>query len=76
VEDQYISLDEVAKDLGVVQGTLQYYLRELKIKRYKFPLDKKAYITESDLEKIKAVKAQAGKSGKKREGKAKESSAV
>lgn len=65
MEDQYISLDEVAEQLGVVQGTVQYYLKVLKIERHKFPLDRKAYITEADFAKIKTLKDQAGKRGAK-----------
>jgi hypothetical protein len=65
MENQYINLDEVAEALGVKMGTVQYYLRTLKIMRHKFPLDRKAYITEADFAKIKALKEQAGKRGEK-----------
>lgn len=63
--DRYISLDEAAQQLGVVPGTVQYYLRVLNIERHKFPLDRKAYIAEADFAKIKQLKDQAGKGGHK-----------
>ena len=66
MEEQFISLDEVAEILGVTRGTMHYYLRTLKIQTHKFPLDRHAYLTLEDFETIKELKVQAGKRGAKR----------
>lgn len=58
-EVKYISLENVGKELGVARGTVYYYIRQLQIQMEKFPLDRKAYITLADLERIKAAKKAA-----------------
>lgn len=60
MEDKHISLNDVAKELGVTLGTVHYYLRTLKIQSTKFPLDKRAYLTRTQFEMIKGLKDQAG----------------
>lgn len=64
---QYITMDEAAQQLGVKRGTVHYYLRALSIKTHKFPLDRHAYLAMSDFMRIKTLKEQAGKSGRKGE---------
>lgn len=54
-----ISLGDVAKELGVTRATLYYYMRRLKIETIKFPLDKRAYMSLADFERIRLLKAQA-----------------
>lgn len=67
MEDQYITMDDASTQLGVKRGTLHYYLRSLKLKTHKFPLDRHAYISMKDFETIKTLREQAGKSGTKGE---------
>jgi hypothetical protein len=62
--EKYISLQEVVEKLGVARGTLDYYLRQLKIERRKFPLDKRAYIAYADFERIKLLRDEAAERGK------------
>ncbi len=64
-EEQYITMDDAAKQLGVTRGTMHYYLRTLKLRTHKFPLDRRAYLAMKDFEAIKTFKEQAGKSGTK-----------
>jgi len=60
-EQEYITLDDVAAQLGVTKATLHYYIRTLKIKTKKFQLDRRAYMLVSDFEMIKALKDRAKK---------------
>ena len=63
--EKYISLQEAVEQLKVARGTLDYYLRQLKIERKKFPLDKRAYIAFADFERIKQLREEAAARGKK-----------
>jgi hypothetical protein len=56
---RYILLEDASKELGVQRSTMYYYLKQLKIKPEKFPLDKHTYITHQDLDKIKEAKQAA-----------------
>lgn len=58
---EYISLKNATKELGVVSGTLHYYVRKLNIKTHKFELDKQVYLERADFERIKALKEEAAK---------------
>jgi predicted transcriptional regulator len=64
--EEYVDLDEAAKNLGVTKGTLHYYIRTLKINTKKFPLDRRAYMLLSDFETIRTLKERANR-GKTRE---------
>lgn len=55
----YTSLEEAATVLKVTKGTLHYYIRTLKLETHKFPLDRRAYLTNEDFEQIKILKEQA-----------------
>ena len=59
MQERYISLQEAGEKLGVVRGTLRYYLKELEIERKKFPLDKRAYIKLEDFERIVQLRQEA-----------------
>jgi hypothetical protein len=65
MEEQYISIDDVATELSVTRGTVHYYVRTLKLQTKKFPLDRRAYLSMKDFETIKTLKEQAGKRGPK-----------
>ena len=56
---QYISMDDAARELHVNRSTVYYYLKQLKMKPKKFPLDRRAYIALADLEGIKEAKRAA-----------------
>lgn len=54
--EEYITLDDAAKEVEMKKGSLYYYLRELGIKTHKFPLNKHAYIARTDVERIVEAK--------------------
>lgn len=56
---QWMPLDEAATELGVVRGTVYHYLRQLKLKTKKFPLDRHTYISRSTYAKIVAARKAA-----------------
>lgn len=56
---EYISLDDAGKELGVGRTALYYYSKILGIETKKFPLDRRAYISRADLERIKEAKRAA-----------------
>ena len=53
---EYMSIKEVAEYTGIKRASLYYYIRALDIKPQKFRLDKQAYITSTDADRIKEVK--------------------
>jgi phage gp36-like protein len=48
-----ISMEKAQEALKVARGTLSSYMAVLHIPRYKFPLDRRAYITLTDFELVK-----------------------
>ncbi len=56
---QYILIEKAAEELGVQRSTMYYYLKQLKIDPKKFPLDRRTYITNANLDDIKAAKKAA-----------------
>lgn len=48
-----VSLEKAQEALGVARGTLNSYMALLQVPRYKFPLDRRAYITRTDFERVK-----------------------
>ncbi len=66
MKDQFISLSDAAERLGVSRGTLHYYLERIKdpkIERVTFQLDKKKYIRLSDVERIRRLREEAAERG-------------
>jgi len=59
VKERYISLREAGIKLGVVRGTLRYYMKRLDIESIKFPLDKRGYIKLEDFERMMRYKEEA-----------------
>ena len=55
-ERDYLTLDEVEEYTGIKKNSLYYYLKMLDIKTHKFTLDKRAYISLADANRIKEVK--------------------
>lgn len=56
---EYIWVDDAARTLGVNRSTLYYYKKQLNIEHKKFPLDRRKYISKSDLERIREAKKAA-----------------
>ncbi|SRR6266567_92577 len=56
-EQEYVTLDEAAQALGTKKGSLYYYLRALAIEPRKFPLNKHAFISKTDVERIRVAKS-------------------
>ena len=55
-ERDYLTLDEVEEYTGIKKNSLYYYLKTLGIETHKFNLDRRAYISLTDANRIKAVK--------------------
>ena len=55
-EQEYMTLDEAAKAVGLKRSSLYFYIKKLHIERRKFPLNKHFYIKHADVERIKAVR--------------------
>lgn len=58
-QQSYITLEDAAIQLEVTRATLYYYLRTLSIPKHKFPLDRRAYMTVADFERIRSLKEEA-----------------
>jgi len=55
-EKDYLTLDEIEAYTGIRKNSLYYYLKTLGIETHKFTLDKRAYISLEDANRIKTVK--------------------
>jgi len=56
-QQEYISIEEAATALGVGRTNVYYYARMIpNIELKKFPLDRRTYISRSDVERIRAAK--------------------
>jgi len=55
----HVWVGDAAKVLGVDRSTFYYYKKQLGIELKKFPLDRRKYISNADLERIKDAKAAA-----------------
>ena len=64
-EREFLTLDEVETYTGIKKGSLYYYLRTLGIETVKFNLDKRAYISLADANRIKEIKETPWIAGKK-----------
>jgi ACT domain-containing protein len=53
-----ISVVQAVNEIGVARNTLYSYMRMLGVARYKFPLDKRAYITLVDFERVRLAIAE------------------
>ena len=53
---EWVSIENVAKGLGIKKPGVYYYIRKLRIKTRKFQFDPKSYIPIADFETIKAAK--------------------
>ncbi len=67
-QKQYMSLAEVADFVGVKRPSLYFYIKRLGIETVRFNLDKRAYMTRADAEKIKKVKDEPWTAGERKSG--------
>ena len=58
-EVRWISVELVAKRLGVQRPSVYYYIKRLNIPKKRFDLDRKTYISISEYERIQAAKKAA-----------------
>jgi hypothetical protein len=66
---EYLTLAEVSDYVGVKKASLYYYINMLEIKTHKFNLDKRAYISLADAERIKEIKEKPWTAGEKKQDK-------
>lgn len=64
-QDQ-ITLDEAAQDLGMKKGSLYHYIRALSIEVRTYPLNKHGYIAKNDVERIREQRTHPWKVSKPR----------
>jgi hypothetical protein len=55
-EKEYVTLQEASAQLGIKRASLYYYLKRMEIEPQHFPLNRHAYITQVDFQRIKDVK--------------------
>lgn len=60
-QQDYISVGEVAKAIGIDRSTLYYHIKRLNIETKKFPFNRQAYLSRVDFERIKGLKEIAEK---------------
>lgn len=54
-----ISLENATKKLGVTRAMLYRYMKSLMIESFRYPLDRKSYLSLADFERIQTLKEQA-----------------
>jgi len=54
-EEEYLTYDEAAERYHVGETTIRRWVREGYIKRYKKPVDRKAYVRVSDIEAMRNI---------------------
>lgn len=55
-EKEYLTVKEVADELGITRATVYNYMNDLKIKARKFGRDPKAYLSQEQLKRIREYK--------------------
>jgi hypothetical protein len=55
-EKEYVTLQEAAAQLGIKRASLYYYLNKMEIKPRRFKMNRHAYITQTDYQRIKTAK--------------------
>lgn len=70
---EYVTLDEAAETLKIKKGSLYYYFGKLGIEPKTFELNKHAYLTKEDVQRIRDVRERPWKLS---EGKVKHENAV
>jgi len=60
-EQELMTLDEAAKEIGMKKGSLYHYIKALDIEVKKYPLNKHGYISREDVERVKDYKTKPWK---------------
>lgn len=55
-EKEYLTVEETAEYLGFNRTTLYKYIKALGIKTVKFRLDRRTYLSQADVERIREAK--------------------
>lgn len=55
-EKEYLTVEETADHLKLNRTTLYKYIRELGIKTHKFKLDRRTYLAQADVARIREAK--------------------
>lgn len=55
-EKEYLTLDEVADELGIKRSTLYLRIKELRMEPHKFKFDRKSYLSQVQLKQLKELK--------------------
>jgi len=63
-EKEYVTLQEAATQLGIKRASLYYYLKKMKIEPRSFSLNRHAFISQADFQRIKNVKESPWKAEK------------
>lgn len=74
MQEEYISVSDAAKKVGLKRASLYYYIKELHIETHKFHLSKQAYLVPSDVERIREVMAKPWLAGARKDKKKEEPS--
>ena len=54
--NEYMTLAEAAKVIGITRPTVHHYIKKLNIKTHKYEMNKNSYMAVADVERIKAVR--------------------
>ena len=65
-EQEYITLNEAAQELGIKRASIYYYLKALNIEPQRYKFHRQSFITRADFERIKVIKDQPWKSSEAR----------
>ncbi len=52
-KEDWLTVDQAARDLQISRATLYTHLNYLGIQRYKFPFDRRTYVLKTDIERVK-----------------------
>ncbi len=63
-EQELITLDEAAREIGMKKGSLYHYIKALDIVVKKYPLNKHGYISRKDVERVRDYKTKPWKVSK------------
>ena len=63
---EYLSMNEAAATIGWNRATVYEWVKRLNMKTYKFIGDRKAYLAEADVERLKEIKEKPWMAGEKK----------
>ncbi len=63
---EYLSMDDAAATIGWNRATVYGWVKRLNMKTYKFIGNRKAYLAEADVERLKEIKEKPWTAGEKK----------